>query len=436
MIETFKNAWKIDDLRKKMLYTLMIILIFRIGSAIPAPFLDPTKLGAMIAEQSANGGLFGFIDVLSGGAFSRSTLFALNISPYITASIVVQLMGVVIPYLENLAKEGAEGRRQLNRITRYTAVGLAVLEGYGYMQLLKHAGALKYTTGGAGIFAQFVVVSCFVGGAMFVIWLGERIDEKGIGNGISMLLFAGIVSRFPTVIATMFNYLKLATKGGQYSIYFITVPVIAILFVVVIGFIILMTEAERRIPIMYAKRVVGRKMYGGQSTYIPIKVNMSGVMPVIFASSLLAIPGMIAGFVSPKPGGFWDGFLRLFRYNSFTYAVVYLLLILAFNYFYISIQYNPIEIANGLKANSGTIPGIRPGRPTSEFIARIVSKITFMGGIFLGIIAILPIMVSSITKINVALGGTTVIILVGVALDTVRQLESKMMMRHYKGFLE
>ena len=436
MLQTFKNAWKIDDLRKKILYTLMIILIFRIGSAIPAPFLDPTKLGAMIAEQSANGGLFGFIDVLSGGAFSRSTLFALNISPYITASIVIQLLAVAIPYLENLAKEGAEGRRRLDRITRYTTVALAFLEGFGYMKLLKVAGAIKYVSGAAGIFSQIVIVSCFVGGAMFVVWLGERIDEKGIGNGISMLLFAGIVSRVPAVISTMFSYLKLATKGGQYSIYFLTVPLLAVLFVVVIGFIIFMTEAERRIPVMYAKRVVGRKMYGGQSTYIPIKVNMSGVMPVIFASTLLAIPGTIASFLPPKPGGFWDGFTRLFRYNSFTYALVYLLLILAFNYFYVTIQYNPIEIANGLKSNSGTIPGIRPGRPTSDFIARIVGKITLLGGIFLGIIAVLPIAVTAITNINVALGGTTVIIVVGVALDTQRQLESKMMMRHYKGFLE
>ncbi|MEG1620577.1 MAG: preprotein translocase subunit SecY [Oscillospiraceae bacterium] len=433
MLKTFANAWKIADLRKKILYTLFIVLIFRIGSAIPVPFLDPSKIKEMI---EAGGSLLGFIDVMSGGAFAKSTLFALNISPYITSSIVIQLLAVAIPYLENLAKEGPEGRKKLNQITRYTTVALAVLESFGYYALLRNQGAVNYTSGFEGIFAQAVIISSFIGGAMFVVWLGEQIDQKGIGNGISMILFAGIVSRVPSVVMSMFGYLKLAFAGGTNSIYFLTVPVIGVLFVIVIGFIVVMTNAERRIPVMYAKRVVGRKMYGGQSTFIPIKVNMSGVMPVIFASSLLAIPGTINGFINISGNGFWQRVLTLFNYNSPTYAVIYLLLILAFNYFYVSIQYNPIEIANNLKSNSGTIPGLRPGKPTSEFIAKIVGKITFIGGIFLGIIAILPIAVAAITKINVALGGTTVIILVGVALDTVRQLESQMMMRHYKGFLE
>ncbi len=435
MFETFRNAWKLADLRAKLLYTVMIILIFRIGSAIPVPFLDPTAITAMLGSAGA-GNLLGFINVLSGGAFAQSTLFALSISPYITSSIVIQLLTIAIPYLENLAKEGEEGRKKINKITRYTAVVLALLQAYGYYTLLRTQNAVSYTEGFSGVLAALTIVLCFTAGAMMIMWLGEQIDKKGVGNGISMILFAGIVSSGPSAIYYLVGEFMLGLQGGVNSIKLLYVPLIAVLFIALIGFIILMTNAERRIPVQYAKRVVGRKVYGGQSTFIPIKVNMSGVLPVIFASSLLGIPGIIAGFFPPETGSFWAGVNSFFSYNGAPYAIMYFFLVIAFNFFYVAVQYNPIEIANNLKKNSGTIPGIRAGKPTSDFIEKIVSKITFVGGLFLAFIAILPIVVGAITQINISLGGTTVIILVGVALDTVRQLESQMMMRHYKGFLE
>lgn len=428
MFETLKNAWKIQDLRKKMLFTLAIILIFRLGAvAVPVPYLDPTVMQNML---SGGGNLLGFINILSGGAFERATLFALGISPYITASIVIQLLTVAIPALERMAKEGEDGRKKINKITRYSTLGLGVLQAIAYYVLLRNENAVKYVSGFSGVFAAVVIVASFTLGGLIVMWLGERIDEKGIGNGISMMLFSGIVSRGPHVIAMMYQYLKI---GDQYYFF---VPAIIALFVVVIGFIVLMTQAERRIPVTYAKRVVGRKMYGGQSTHIPIKVNMSGVMPIIFASSLLSIPGIIKGFVDPQGTSFWGKLLGVFNYDKPVYAILYFLLIIAFNYFYVAIQYNPLEMANNLRRNNGAIPGIRPGKPTSDFIAKVISKVTLVGAIFLGLIAILPIALGAIAKMNIALGGTTIIIVVGVALDFVRQLESQMMMRHYKGFLE
>ena len=428
MFETLKNAWKIQDLRNKMLFTLAIILIFRFGAvAVPVPYLDPAAMQNMI---NGGGNLLGFINILSGGAFERATLFALGILPYITASIVIQLLTVAIPALERMAKEGEDGRKKINKITRYSTLGLGVLQAIAYYVMLRNENAVKYVSGFSGVFAAGVIVGAFTLGGLIVMWLGERIDEKGIGNGISMMLFSGIVSRGPHVIAMMYQYLKI---GDQYYFF---VPAIIALFVVVIGFIVLMTQAERRIPVTYAKRVVGRKMYGGQSTHIPIKVNMSGVMPIIFASSLLAIPGTIKAFVDPQATGFWGKLLGVFDYNKPVYAILYFLLIIAFNYFYVAIQYNPLEMANNLRRNNGAIPGIRPGKPTSDFIAKVISKVTLVGAIFLGLIAILPIALGAIAKMNIALGGTTIIIVVGVALDFVRQLESQMMMRHYKGFLE
>ncbi len=430
MFQTLRNAWKIADLRKKLLYTLMIIAIFRIGAAIPVPFLNPEAISAMI---HTSGNLLGYLDILSGGSFAQCTLFALSISPHITSSIVIQLLTVAIPALERLAKEGEEGRKRLEKITRYTMVALALLQSTAYYLMLKNSRAVQFVDGGVGMFAAAVIILTFTGGACLLVWLGEQIDKKGIGNGISMILFAGIVSRGPALVSEVWKYMRLAMAGE--SKYFISVPLILVLFVAVIAFIVLMTNAERRIPVQYAKRVVGRKMYGGQSTHIPIKVNMTGVLPVIFASSLLGIPGMIKGFM-PNATGWFATFLSWFNYDTASYAILYFILIMGFNFFYVAIQYNPIEIANNLKKNSGAIPGIRPGKPTADFIARIVSKITVIGGLFLGIIATLPIAVGAITKMNIALGGTTVIIVVGVALDTVRQLESQMMMRHYKGFLE
>ena len=419
------------DLRKKLLYTGMILLLFRIGAAIPVPFLEPETLKTYITE---GGNWLGYIDLLSGGAFGNSTLFALGISPYITASIVIQLLAVAIPSLEQLAKEGEEGRKVLNRYTRYATVILGGVQSVAYYFLLRNSNALLYTEGASGIFSAVVIVISFLAGAMLVMWMGEQIDNKGIGNGISMILFAGIVSRAISLVSTMVTEIYLAINGIMK--YWFIVPFTIVLFLAAVVFIVIMTNAERRIPVQYAQRVVGRKMYGGQSTHIPIKVNMSGVMPVIFASSILSIPTTIAGFVDVDPDGIMGSILSVLRYDGIVYAVLYFFLIMAFNYFYISIQYNPMEIANNLRKNNGTIPGIRPGKPTADFIAKVVSKVTVVGGVFLAVIAIGPILLSRLMGVNISLGGTSIIIVVGVALDTVRQLESQMMMRHYKGFLE
>ena len=431
MLETLKNAWKMADLRAKLLYTGMILLLFRIGAAIPVPFLKPDILKTYI---SGDNNWLGYIDLLSGGAFSNSTLFALGISPYITASIVIQLLAVAIPALEQLAKEGEEGRKILNKYTRYCTVALGLLQSVAYYFLMRNYGALTYTEGPAMYFSAVVIITSFLAGSMLVMWMGEQIDNKGIGNGISMILFAGIVSRASSMVNTVITELYLAINGIMK--YWFIVPFTLVLFLAAIVFIVIMTNAERRIPVQYAQRVVGRKMYGGQSTHIPIKVNMSGVLPVIFASSILSIPSTIAGFMNVDPDGVMGKILSVIRYDHWVYAVLYFFLIMAFNYFYISIQYNPMEIANNLRKNNGTIPGIRPGKPTAEFIARVVSKVTVVGGIFLAIIAIGPILLSQLMGINISLGGTSIIIVVGVALDTVRQLESQTMMRHYKGFLE
>ena len=419
------------DLRKKLLYTGMILLLFRIGAAIPVPFLEPETLKTYITE---GGNWLGYIDLLSGGAFGNSTLFALGISPYITASIVIQLLAVAIPSLEQLAKEGEEGRKVLNRYTRYATVILGGVQSVAYYFLLRNSNALLYTEGASGIFSAVVIVISFLAGAMLVMWMGEQIDNKGIGNGISMILFAGIVSRASSLVSTMVTEIYLAINGIMK--YWFIVPFTIVLFLAAVVFIVIMTNAERRIPVQYAQRVVGRKMYGGQSTHIPIKVNMSGVMPVIFASSILSIPTTIAGFVDVDPDGIMGSILSVLRYDGIVYAVLYFFLIMAFNYFYISIQYNPMEIANNLRKNNGTIPGIRPGKPTADFIAKVVSKVTVVGGVFLAVIAIGPILLSRLMGVNISLGGTSIIIVVGVALDTVRQLESQMMMRHYKGFLD
>ena len=434
MFTTLKNAWKIPDLRQKILYTLLILLIVRIGSVIPVPFLDPSALKAMIGQS---GNLLGYLDILTGGAFANATLFALSISPYITSSIVIQLLTIAIPALERLSKEGEEGRKKIQKISRYTTVALALLEATAYYFMFRNsAGALAYRNGFEGVVTALAIIISFTAGAMLVVWLGERIDAKGIGNGISLILFAGIVSRGPQAVMTLVAYLEMAFYGA--TAYFFFVPLVIVLFVVLIGFIVLMTNAERRIPVQYAKRVVGRKMYGGNSSHIPIKVNMSGVLPVIFAGAILSIPGTIKSFVYSGSATDTLGYklLSLFDYNSWLYAILYFVLIIAFNYFYIAIQYNPIEMANNLRKNSGVVPGIRPGKPTAEFISKTIGKITLVGALFLALIAILPILVGAVAKMNISLGGTSIIIVVGVALDTARTLESQMMMRHYKGFLE
>ena len=430
MFETLRNAWKIEDLRKKLIYTMLVLLVVRIGSAIPVPFIDPSFLKAMV---DSTGNLLGYLDMLTGGAFSQATLFALSISPYITSSIVIQLLTVAIPALERMAKEGPEGQERLKKITRYTTVALAVLQAVAFYTMFRNSLAVAYTDGFSGVLAAVTIVGAFTAGAMLVVWLGERIDEKGIGNGISLILFAGIVSRIPAAVGDMIKVMF--EQGG---IMWLWGPVIGLVFLAEVAFIVLMNNAERRIPVQYAKKVVGRKMYGGQSSFMPIKVNMSGVLPVIFASTFLAIPGTIGGFLNLDPieHPYWTQFFNMFSYRSLLYAVLYFLLIIGFNYFYIAIQYNPIEMANNLRKNNGAIPGIRPGKPTSDFITKVISKITLVGALMLAAIAILPILITAVTGMNVALGGTSVIIIVGVALDTVRSLESQMMMRHYKGFLE
>ncbi len=431
MFSVFKNAWKIEDLREKILYTLLIVVIFRVGSAIPVPFLDTSALSALMNANSGN--LIGYLNMLTGGVLSQATIFSLSISPYITASIVIQLLAVAIPALEKMSKEGPEGRKKLNKITRYTTVGLGLIQAYAYYVTLKSYNAIeKFDNKWENALVVVTILFMFTAGAMLTMWLGERIDEKGIGNGISMLLFAGIVSGGPRLVTTLWAYLT----SGQTKYYFF-VPALIIIFLLLIAFIVLMNDAERRIPVQYAKRVVGRKQYGGQSSHIPIKVAMAGVLPIIFASSLLAIPATVKAFVTVKEGSFWDGFFNLFESTSWFYSVLYFILIVAFSYFYIAIQYNPVEMANNLQKNNGAIPGIRPGRPTSDFISRVITKITFIGALFLGVIALLPNILGAVSGIgNVGIGGTTIIIVVSVALETARNLESQMMMRHYKGFLD
>lgn len=433
MFETFRNAWKIQDLRKKILFTVLILVIYRLGCAIPVPFISADGIQTLM--QGGGAGFLSYLDMLSGGSFGQSTLFALGVMPAINASIIMQLLTIAIPALERLSKEGESGRRKINRISRYVGLGIGVALSIGYYTLLNAQNALIYKSGIEGIYAAVVIVFSFTGGTMLVQWMGEQIDKKGIGNGISFIIFAGIVSRFSSLLTTVNQLIKLGVDGQP--AYFFIIPAIALLALAVIVFVVILNAAERRIPVQYAKRVVGRKMMGGQNTHIPIKVNMSGVMPVIFASALISIPSTIAGFMNLEPGTFWYQFFYAVRPSSFIYAAIYLLLIIGFNYFYVAIQYNPVEIANNLRNNNGTIPGYRPGKPTSDFITKVLGKITIIGALFLAVVAIMPIALSNIPNMQgLALGGTSMLILVGVALDTSRSLESYMLMRHHKGFLE
>ena len=424
MLETLKNAWKVKELRNKILFTLLIIVIFRIGSFIPVPYINPDMIKAATTENS----FFSYLSILTGGGLEYGAIFAMSITPYINASIIIQLLCVAIPYLERLSKEGEEGQKKLATITRYTTVILALIQGVAYFFYLEASGCLSVTKG--IWFAAIVIVLTFAAGSAVVMWLGEQIDVKGIGNGISILLFAGILSRGPNAFVALWSYF---IDLKQY----VAVIAIIIAFLAIIAFIVWMTHAERRIPVQYAKRVVGNKMYGGQNTHIPIKVNMSGVMPVIFASSILMLPTMVLSFMNTtQQASSFGKFLALFSTQGVFYAVIYFIMIIAFAYFYATIQFNPVEMANNLRKNGGAVPGIRPGKPTSDFISKILSRITLMGALFLSIIAILPIIIGNVGQINVSLGGTSVLIMVGVALDTVNNLESQMMMRHYKGFLD
>ena len=443
MFKTMQNAWKIPDLRKKILFTLLVIIVFRIGANMPAPFLNMEALAGLMGfvTDSSSANAFAYLNTLSGGAFAQATLFAMSVTPYINSSIIMQLLTVAIPPLERMAKEGEEGRKKIGAITRYVAVALGLVQGLAYYLYLRGSSyegtpIVAYTEGAAGVFTAIVIVLVFTAGTAMMMWLGEQINQKGIGNGISILLFAGIVARLPDTVNILVQALQAAWQApDSFGQYYFFVPLFVIIFLAIIWVIVFMNDAERRIPVQYAKRVVGRKMYGGQSTHLPIKVNMSGVMPIIFASSILTIPSTIQLFVTPT--GFWKTVLDALSTTGWVYALIYFLLILMFAYFYVAIQYNPIEMANYLRQNNGTIPGIRPGKPTSDYIQRILSKITLIGALFLAVIALLPIAFSAFTGMhNLMMGGTSVIILVGVALDTMKQMESQMMMRHYKGFLD
>ena len=446
MFQILRNAWKITDLRKKILFTVFILLIFRVGSAITVPFVDTAELARQMGSSSND--FMGYLSMMSGGGFSNASLFALSITPYINASIILQLLTVAIPALERLSKEGEAGRKKLGQYTRYATVILGLMLGIAYYFMVKNQfGALStaaaYGTGFSRWFAAIVIILCFTAGSSLMMWLGEQINEKGIGNGISMLLFAGILSRIPAGANFLWkNFWNAGLKqvfDGQSKAIWNAVIVIAILllFLLMIGFIVFMSDAERRIPVQYAKKVVGRKMYGGQSTHMPIKVNMSGVMPIILAVSILSLPSILVTFLGEPQKPFWQAVTGAFAQDSWFYIILYALMIVGFAFFYVTIQYNPVEMANNLRKNGGAIPGQRPGKPTADFIKRVLNKVTFIGALFLGVVALFPSVFGKLTGITgLTIGGTSIMIVVGVALETVQQMESQMMMRHYKGFLD
>ena len=451
MLKTLRNAWAVPELRQKMLFTLFILLLYRVGAAIPVPFITAT--GLKVAELGGSGSIFSYLNILSGDAFSKGTLFALAVSPYITAQIVIQLLAVAIPALEKLSKQGEEGRKKLERITRFLTVGLALITAFGYYKLLNSTQMRNYygeiVTQGSNkfenVFIAVTIILCYTAGASLIMWLAEKIDEQGIGNGISMILFANILCGIPSTIASfsaqITEYLK---KDNSYVAVAVVLSILAILVVLAsIIFMVYMTDAERRIPVQYAKRVVGRKMYGGQNSNLPIKLNMSGVMPIIFASTIVSLPVTIIYLCQPKEGGFWSKVQHALSSDNWIYAVVLFVLIIAFAYFYIAISFNPVEVANNLMQQGGSIPGIRPGKPTAQYIQKVLNKVVLMGAFFLGIIACVPLVVNIISTeiFSVGIGivsfsGSSLLIVVGVALETVRDMESQMAMRHYKGFLQ
>lgn len=437
MLNTIKNAFRIPELRKKLLFTLLVIVVFRFGSVIPVPFLDVSALGELMARVDATP--LGYVNMLTGGAFGNATLFAMGITPYINSSIIMQLLTVAIGPLERMAREGEEGRKRIASITRYVTVALGLIQGTAYFFYLRSNGIIEFNDGFGAWFSAIVIIFVFTAGTALMMWLGEQINVKGVGNGISILLFASIIARMPTTLGQVWNYFYNGfAEPSAYGKYLFLAPFWLILFLAVIWVIVFMNDSERRLPVQYAKRVVGRKVYGGQSSHIPIKVAMSGVMPIIFASSILSIPSMIQVFLGSKAQtGFWAGFFNALSSRGWLYCVLYFVLILLFAYFYMSIQYNPLEMANNLRQNNGMIPGIRPGKPTADFIAKILSKLTLIGALFLAVIALVPIIYGNLADMsNMSMGGTSIIIMVGVALETVKQLESQMMMRHYKGFLD
>ena len=428
MIQTIRKAWGVPELRKKIVFTLLILLIFRIGNAIPVPYINTTLLGDYL--DSMSGTVLGLYNVMSGGAFAEATVFALGVQPYINSSIIIQLLTIAIPALERLARDGGEaGKKKIASITRYATVAIALLQGFGYYMICKNYNILEQQ----GIWPALVIIVSFVAGSSFVMWLGEQVNEFGVGNGISIILFAGILSRMPNMVTMAASYIR--TKG---SIGYLWIALLIVGMLAMVVLIVHVNEAERRIPVQYAKRQVGRKMYGGQASTLPMKVNMSGVLPIIFAQTIASLPATIWAFVGiPEEGTVGRSIYNAIDTKSVLYLIVYFLMIIGFSYFYATIQFNPVEISNNLKRNGGFIPGFRPGKPTSDFIAKVLNKVTLFGAIYLGIVAICPLIAGKLLgNSGLAIGGTSVIIVVGVALETVRALESQMMMRQYKGFLE
>ena len=428
MIQTIRKAWAIPELRKKIIFTALILLIFRIGNAIPVPYVDTGLLKDYIDQLSTT--VLGLYNVMSGGAFAEATVFALGVQPYINSSIIIQLLTIAIPALERMARDGGEeGKKKIQSITRYATVAIAILQGWGYYMLMKNYNILGDHT---GVWPALVIIASFIAGSSFVMWMGEQITEFGIGNGISIILFAGILSRVPSMVSSMISGIRAGTLAWWAAV----LVVVGMLALIVL--ITWVNGAERRIPVQYAKRQVGRKMYGGQASTLPMKVNMSGVLPIIFAQSIAMIPSTIGAFFKkPAEGTFWYGFLNAIDTKSVLYMIFYFLMIIGFSYFYSTIQFNPIEISNNLKKNGGFIPGFRPGKPTADFIKKVLNKVTLFGAIYLGIVAILPLIIGKVVdNASLSIGGTSVIIVVGVALETVQALESQMLMRQYKGFLE
>ena len=431
MLQTIRNAWKIADLRKKLLFTFAILLLYRIGNVIPVPFVNTNTMYSWFQSSQLQNSVLGLFNMMSGSAFSRATVFALAIQPYINASIIIQLLTIAIPALERLSKEGGEeGKKKIEQITRYTTVGLGLLMGFAYWMMLRNANAQFPIMIQDNALSAITIILSFMAGSTLVMWLGEQITEFGIGNGISMILFANIVSRLPQMLINLGSNLVNDFSGYWYVALISLAGIVALIMLIVF-----VTNAERRLPVSYAKRVVGRKVYGGQNTFLPIKVNMSGVLPIIFAQSVATLPATVATFLGNT--NTWR-YRNLWSNTAPLYLVIYLLLIIAFSYFYSTIQYNPVEISNNLRKNGGFIPGYRPGKPTSDFIKRVIGKITLFGAIYLGIVAILPIILGMVNEqfATMAIGGTSVIIVVGVALETVQAIEAQMLMRHYKGFLE
>ena len=433
MIQTIKNAWKVPELRSKILFTLLVILLYRLGANIFVPFLNASAVETTLAQM---GGLFDYMNLLSGGAFAQGTVFALNVSPYITASIVIQLLTVALPPLERWSKDGAEGRKKISALTRVVTVALALITAVGYTMLLDSYSLLTRNDW----FAYVVIIACFCAGSSVIMWLAEKINEFGIGNGISMILFANILSRGTAAVSAVWGMTFTEGTFGGFSAWGLVKSILSVaITLAIIVLIIWFTESERRIPIQYAKRQVGRKMYGGQSSNLPLKMNMAGVMPVIFASSIASIPATIATFITNEEHWFYKFANGWFNYDTIPYLVVYIVLIFLFSYFYIMISFNPVEVANNIRNQGGSVPGIRPGKPTSDYITRILGRITTLGAIFLAFIAGFPMLINIIFQgdfSGIAFGGTSMLIVVGVALETFRSLESQLAMRNYKGFLD